>query len=486
MAHKWALLTDIDAPNSLAKEAIRALSGVWREHRERLVNRPAYRLFEKKLKREWAIETGLIENIYSLDRGITQLLIERGISAALIPRQTSTNPDKVVAMIRDHEQAVEGLFDFATGTRPVSTSYIKELHALMTRHQDTVEGIDFLGRSVSIPLSHGQFKSRPNNPLRPFSGSIHEYCPPEHVVSEMDRLIELHHEHQESGIAPEVQAAWLHHRFTQIHPFQDGNGRVARALASLIFIKAEWFPLVVQSREKAAYIDVLEAADRGDLAPLVDYFSRLQKRTFVRALSISDEVKKEQQVADRIASIKQDMQRRRDSLVQEWEVARSVAEALREHAISCLNAVAVDLKKEMAEIWQHANFFADCAAQDGGRSHYFRQQIIKTARAMDYYANLQTHKAWARLVLPNANRTEVLFAFRGIGHEFQGVLACSASLFQRVDTDEGEREIGPVIPLMDELFLIHYNESEKAATARFSGWLEEALARSLRLWHESI
>ncbi|MDE2834865.1 MAG: hypothetical protein OXM02_10140 [Bacteroidota bacterium] len=105
---------------------------------------------------------------------------------------------------------------------------------------------------------------------------------------------------------------------------------------------------------------------------------------------------------------------------------------------------------------------------------------------MDYYANLQTHKAWARLVLPNANRTEVLFAFHGIGHEFQGVLACSASLFQRVDTNEGEREIGPVIPLMDELFLIHYNESEEAATARFSGWLEEALARSLRLWHESI
>ena len=35
--------------------------------------------------------------------------------------------------------------------------------------------------------------------------------------------------------AREIEATWLHHRFTQIHPFQDGNGRVARALASLVF-----------------------------------------------------------------------------------------------------------------------------------------------------------------------------------------------------------------------------------------------------------
>ncbi len=80
--------------------------------------------------------------------------------------------------------------------------------------------------------------------MRP-DGLIHEYCPPEQVTSEMDRLIELHREHQIGEIPPEVEAAWLHHRFTQIHPFQDGNGRIARCLASLVFIQAKWFPLVL-------------------------------------------------------------------------------------------------------------------------------------------------------------------------------------------------------------------------------------------------
>jgi Fic family protein len=46
-----------------------------------------------------------------------------------------------------------------------------------------------------------------------------------------------------------VQAAWLHHRFTQIHPFADGNGQVARAIASLVFIEAGWFPLILKRDE---------------------------------------------------------------------------------------------------------------------------------------------------------------------------------------------------------------------------------------------
>ena len=47
---------------------------------------------------------------------------------------------------------------------------------------------------------------------------------------------------------PEVEAAWLHHRFGQIHPFQDGNGRVARALATMIFLRAGFVPLVFYTK----------------------------------------------------------------------------------------------------------------------------------------------------------------------------------------------------------------------------------------------
>ena len=291
-------IVDLESSAELAVAELGALAQAWPGQRERLRNLDAYRQFETRLKREWAIETGLIERLYELDRDTAQLLIENGIAAAPIPHDRHTNPDAVVAMISDHQTAVEGVFDFVKGARPLSTSYIKELHSLMTRHQETVDGIDSLGRRTSVPLIRGAYKRLPNNPLRP-DGTVHSYCPPEQVDSEMDRLIAMHHQHRD--VAPEVEAAWLHHRFAQIHPFQDGNGRIARALSTLVFVKAGWLPLVVRDRERAEYFGALEAADSGDLKPLVDYFARLQREQFLHALHIAEDVRQSPRVAEAIA-----------------------------------------------------------------------------------------------------------------------------------------------------------------------------------------
>lgn len=89
---------------------------------------------------------------------------------------------------------------------------------------------------------------------------------------------------------PGFKAAWLHHRFSQIHPFQDGNGRVARALASLIFIKANWFPLVATRYDRDEYLNALEQSDDGNLSSLISLFTKLQKKAFIKALSLSENV----------------------------------------------------------------------------------------------------------------------------------------------------------------------------------------------------
>ena len=482
MNPRWSPIEDYESHAELATAELGALAQVWREQRARLGNQEAYRQFEERLKREWAVETGLIERLYTLDRGITQLLIEQGFRAALIPHQGGANPDAVVAMIADHKAAVEGVFDFVKGARQLSTSYIKEMHALMTQHQATVDGIDSLGRRTSVPLIRGAFKRLPNNPLRP-DGTIHEYCPPEQVDSEMDRLIALHQEHED--VAPEVEAAWLHHRFAQIHPFQDGNGRIARALATMVFVKAGWFPLVVRDRERAQYIGALETADGDDLKPLVEYFARVQRSEFVHALNIAEDVRQARRVADTILSVRRQLQQRKDSLVTEWEAAKTIAAALRIQAEQRLAEVADDLKREMCDVLEHGDYFVSGAEECSNRSHYYRYQIIQTAKELDYFANPRIYRAWVRLVLRNTNLTEVLIAFHGIGREFQGVLACSASWFQRVETEDGEREVGPVTPVADSVFLINYKESLDEAAARFEDWLEAAIVRSLKLWQET-
>ncbi len=290
VGHSWHPIDDLPEDwERLVDSDLQRLADYWQENRGRLGAEGAIAEFNERLKREWAIETGLIERVYTLTRGITEVLIERGLREEFIPSSaTDRDPGLVFDMLQDHAAAVDGLFDFVKRERRLSTSYVKELHAVLLAHQDTASARDIFGRRVEMPLIRGEYKQRPNNPVRP-DGRIHEYCPPEQVASEMDRLLKMHLEHGERGVPPEVEAAWLHHRFTQIHPFQDGNGRVARALATLVMIRAGWFPLVVTDAGRADYIDALELADAGDLRPLARLFSDIQRQAFEGAISIARE-----------------------------------------------------------------------------------------------------------------------------------------------------------------------------------------------------
>ena len=482
MSSQWRPIADYETdPSELAEKELRALSDVWIERRDELDRAGHVPDLTVRLKREWAIETGLIERLYTLDRGITELMIEHGVNAALIPHRSAQNPGHVAAMIDDQLAAIESVFAFVKGERPLSTSYIRELHSLFTRNQEFTEVRDQFGRNFQAPLIRGDYKKHPNNPTRP-DGSIHHYCPPEHVAAEMDRLLQLHSAH--GGVAPEVEAAWLHHRFAQIHPFQDGNGRIARALATLVLVKAGWLPLVIRDSGRATYIDALESADSGDLKPLVSFFSRLQKAELIRAIGIARETEQAARADARIASIRQRLVQRRDSLEQEWEAAVSTAGRLHAVARERLNAIVASLREATKD---HAEFtfFVDAEDDAGERGHWFHRQIVATARKLGYYANTRHYRSWARLVARDGHQGNILIAFHCIGHEFQGVLACSGTWFLRAPTEDGS-ETGGETALNDEVFQINYKEDPEDAELRFRDWLERVIERGLAMWESAL
>lgn len=474
---EWHPITDYD-PADLADRELAALSSVWVEQRAELSESSLMSEFAARLKREWAIETGLIERLYTLDRGITELMIEQGVDAALIPHRSNQEPESTVAIIGDQQDAIESVFSFVSGGRSLSTSYIKELHSLFTRHQPTAEGRDQFGKTVQVPLTRGDYKKQANNPVRP-DGTLRVYCPPEHVAAEMDRLVELHAKHTDA--APEVEAAWLHHRFTQIHPFQDGNGRIARALATLIFIKANWLPLVVRDRDRADYLAALEAADEEDLRPLVAFFAKLQRKRFINALGIASDLETRVRVDARIQAMKQRLAERRMKLEIEWRAA--ISNAVR------LNEIAKERFDEVSSMLEDAlsgdggfTFFVDQEANEGGRSYWFQAQIVSTAKYLDYYANTKHYRSWLRLVMRDGSQAQMLISFHCIGFQFQGVLACSATWFRRVPTDDGGYETEGASSLSDETFQINYKEPLAELEPRFKAWLEVVLERGLARW----
>jgi hypothetical protein len=485
--HHWKPIDDYDRPpEKLAVPELRALTTVWQEQRGVLEQQRGLQEFNARLKREWSVETGLLERIYTLDRGVTELLIQRGLDSSLIPHDAAgQDPEHVVAVLRDHEAAIDFLFDVVKGQRVLTPGFVKELHALLTRNQAMSAAVDSLGRRVEVPLVRGAYKKPPNNPSRP-DGVVHEYCPPEHVDSEMERLLELHAAH--GGVAPEVEAAWLHHRFTQIHPFQDGNGRVARALATLVFIRAGWFPLVIRDvkEERTRYLGALEAADFGDLVPLVSSFAAAQRKAFAQALGVSTQVLKHARAEQVISATRELLAKREADRRREWERSKATAAVLQNVAEHRFRQIAVTLERETRNLLAKAEFFVDFGGDHDGRGHYFRNQVIQTAKALDYFANLSEYREWVRLGLQTDSRAELLISFHGIGHEFRGVLAVSACFFRREQTEQGEREISALVPLSDEIFQVNYKEAPADAESRFVDWLEDVLVRGLESWRQGL
>lgn len=262
----------------------------WFARREVLqANSKEYEVFITRLKRRHAIETGIVERMYDIDKGVTETLINEGFISSLISHgDTNVSKQALFNHLQDHLDAVEYIFDVVKENRPLTKGYILELHQLTTRHQEFAEGRDHLGNKTKIPLIKGRFKERENNPTR-MDGTTILYCPPEHVEAEMDRLIEIYNDLTERNVNPLIVASWVHHAFTTIHPFQDGNGRVVRLIASLILIKHNFFPITVLREEaKLKYIQALEEADNGQPQKLVTYFAEIQKRNIEEALNIKE------------------------------------------------------------------------------------------------------------------------------------------------------------------------------------------------------
>ena len=253
-----------------------AMAEEWADIRERLKDRAEPRAFVDlwlvERARAFAIETGQIEGLYTMRRGITLQLMAEGLEGVVGAHTVEGVDDRTIrGLLVDQKAALDMVFGDMVEGRPLTLHMIKTWHQLLTRHQETVTGLTLDGRKIQVRFTEkGRWKDRPNNPRRT-DGLVHQYCPPEQVQQEMDRFIELYGEIGEAGYPTEVEAAWMHHRFVRTHPFRDGNGRVSRLLMAHAYVRRGEPPPVISHQIRPSYIDALEAADEGDLRAFSDF-----------------------------------------------------------------------------------------------------------------------------------------------------------------------------------------------------------------------
>jgi hypothetical protein len=126
---------------------------------------------------------------------------------------------------------------------------------------------------VADLASAGRYKTSMNE----IGGSEHVPTAPWDVAPQMDEMMKWFA--RGSG-DPVLDAAVVHAWLTHIHPFDDGNGRMARLLANLALVQSRFPPLLLQSgADRGEYLDALAASDNGDILPLYELFVRTLRRT---------------------------------------------------------------------------------------------------------------------------------------------------------------------------------------------------------------
>lgn len=461
------------------------ISDSWLKQREKLQDdSEEYKAFLERLKREHAIETGIVERMYDLSAGITEAFINDGFRSSLLSHtDTNIEPQTLMQHLNDHLDAVNWVFDIIKDNRPFSVSMVKQLHQLVTRHQDTAEGRDAFGTKRKIPLLKGKFKELENNPTRA-DGTKILYCPPEHVDSEMDTLVDTYNRLTDEGVHPLILSAWVHHAFTTIHPFQDGNGRVARLLASLILVKAGFFPLTVLREEaKVKYIEALEKADHGEPQPFVFYLGEVQKRNIQKALNVQ-EVSASSFEAVQEALIQKIRTQKQAILAAK---ADALAEGRRKIFAVCetyLQEVEHSLKKKYGK--DVGVFLGKCSFEDVSvypntqrlRQDSYFGQIIGYAQKHNYYFNRSLPKAWFVLgfVFSEEKKYHVGITIHHFGYE-DGALAIGAFLEQKSKHEEDD--LNTVLPLAIPPHVVSAYSNGTGKEANIRRYLQDTLTAVL-------
>lgn len=474
----WKFLTYSDSWKSCDTSLIDDISSSWFLRREKLQdNSQEYELFLTRLKREHAIETGIVERMYDLDKGITETFIKEGFVQSYISHGDTNVPvPKLISHLKDHLSAVDFVFNVVKESRELTVSFIKELHSLLTQHQEYADGRDQFGNKTQIKLLRGKFKERENNPSRE-DGTVIMYCPPEHVEAEMDNLVLLYNEAVAHEVHPIINAAWFHHAFTTIHPFQDGNGRVARLLSSLILIKNGFFPFTVLREEaKVKYIDALEEADNGKPQKLVDYFIEVQRRNIEKALNIKEVASSSlDEVTDIFAEKIASRENRKDEAGNK-KLSENRAKVF-QYCRDYFTEASRSLKEKLNG---NVNISINsCEPEDDSRSHDFDGQIVTYAKQHHYFFNRSLPKAWItfRIELSAEKSYQLGITLHHYGYE-ENTLAIGAFL-EFLSSESKEERIDNALPLDIKQHVISIDRDVESKEKNIRNYLEHALTLTL-------
>lgn len=252
--------------NSAAKQGLVLISGDRKARKYVSVpvkSKPTFKFLESlssskqqellgMLRALWTHNSTALEG-NTLNLGETQFILSEGLTV-------SGKPLKDHKEVMGHAIAIDLLYDMISSELTVSK--IKQLHKAV---QTDV--------TFDIDKPYGDFKVVPNGTylLHSDNSSVyHAYSRPFDVPKLVVELVKYIESCKPYSIDEAIAMyATTHLIFGQIHPFWDGNGRIARLLANLILLRAGFAPLVIPAIRRLEYIAILSKYCAKNEAPSV-------------------------------------------------------------------------------------------------------------------------------------------------------------------------------------------------------------------------
>ena len=250
-----------------------------------------------QLRNLWTHTSTALEG-NTLTLGETAFVLEEGLTI-------SGKPLKDHEEVVGHARAIDIVYDLINQGTPLDENALFNLHKAVQTH---------VVLDVYKPV--GGWKKEPNSTVGVVDEKqvVFEYAAPRDVPPLMQQWFKLYHDLMADIVPGDKEKALqayvkLHVAFVRIHPFFDGNGRMARLVANLPVLNAGLPPVIIPREQRKAYIDGLSQyhyavgqIEQGknllaEPDALKD-FTAFCEQAWKASMDLVDEIHKKQQIRD--------------------------------------------------------------------------------------------------------------------------------------------------------------------------------------------